>query len=92
MIVNPIDGQKHKLNNNFGRMLLKMYIMNYKTGGSSSLMTDFIDPYSDMDSHELRRNITMKGEGAFEEPGIDEYHLDEHGEDIHRYSLKSMSR
>ena len=47
MIVNPIDGQKYKLNNNLGRMLLKMYIMNYKTGGSS-LMTDFIDPYGEM--------------------------------------------
>ena len=81
MIVNPIDGQKYKLNNNLGRMLLKMYIMNYKTGGSSRLMTDFVDPYGDEDSDELREKITEMGEGAFKEPGIYEYHLDEHGED-----------
>ena len=80
MIVNPIDGQKYKLNNNFGRMLLKMYIMNYKTGGSSSLMTNFIDPYGDEDSDVLMRNIRRKGEDAFEKPICDEYHIDKYGE------------
>ena len=80
MIVNPIDGKKYKLNNNFGRMLLKMYIMNYKTGGSSSLMTNFIDPNGDYDSEELMRNIRRKGEDAFEKPIIDEYHRDKYGE------------
>ena len=78
MIVNPIDGQKYKLNNNFGRMLLKMYIMNYKTGGS--LMTNFIDPNGDYDSEELMRYIRRKGEDAFEKPIIDEYHRDKYGE------------
>ena len=80
MIVNPIDGQKYKLNNNFGRMLLKMYIMNYKTGGSSSLMTNFIDPNGDEDSDVLMRNIRRKGEDAFEKPIFLEYHLDKYGE------------
>ena len=41
MIINPINGTLHSILSNSGRTLLKLYLRNYKNGGSDETKTNY---------------------------------------------------